>query len=132
MDLVQLIYSSRPFGFDDAVLNGILLTSRRNNQKSGVTGALICRSDVYLQLLEGPKSAVEATFAKILGDDRHLEVERHAFTLVADRLFPGWSMRDDPARSWMWTPTEVAAGAIKTASYGQLLGVFSRLASERT
>ena len=73
-DLIQLIYSSKPFGFDEAALNGILLTARRNNPRDAITGALICRHDLYLQLLEGPQAAVEARYSSIAHDDRHLEV----------------------------------------------------------
>jgi hypothetical protein len=62
-DLIQLIYSSKPFGFDEAALNQILIIARRNNPRDSITGALICRLDLYLQLLEGPQAAVEATAA---------------------------------------------------------------------
>jgi hypothetical protein len=130
MDLVQIIYSSRPFGFDDALLGGILSDARRNNARDGITGALICRADVYLQLLEGPSDAVEAAFERITRDDRHLEVEKRFSAPVGERLFPQWSMRDDPARSWMWTQEEVANGALSSASPKQVLAVFTRLAGE--
>ena len=66
MDLIQLIYASRPFGFDDATLNAILMDARRSNPRHGITGALVCRSDIYLQLLEGPAAAVDSTFAASL------------------------------------------------------------------
>jgi Sensors of blue-light using FAD len=112
MNLIRLIYCSRPFGFDEAMLNGILSDSRRCNERDAITGALICRADVYLQLLEGPEAAVDATFARIVKDNRHLEVNLLSRVPVTDRLFPAWAMRDDPARSWMWTQKEVAAGAI--------------------
>jgi hypothetical protein len=130
MDLVQIIYSSRPFGFDEALLSGILSDARRNNARDGITGALICRADVYLQLLEGPADAVEAAFARIKRDDRHLEVEKRFGAPAAERLFPQWSMRDDPARSWMWSQDEVANGALSSASPMQVLAVFTRLADE--
>ncbi len=129
-DLIQLIYSSRPFGFDEAALNGILSDARYHNGRDGITGALVCRSDIYLQLLEGPRAAVEAAYARIVRDDRHVEVRRHVSTPVPSRLFPSWAMRDDPARSWMWSRAEIADGAIDRASRDDLLGVFARLASE--
>jgi Sensors of blue-light using FAD len=55
MDLIRLIYCSRPFGFDNAILNGILSDARRCNERDAITGALICRADVYLQLIEAPR-----------------------------------------------------------------------------
>ena len=50
----QLIYASRPFGYDDLTLISILMQARENNARNGITGALICREDVFLQILEGP------------------------------------------------------------------------------
>jgi Sensors of blue-light using FAD len=130
MNIHQLIYASEPFGFDDGILNGILSISRRNNPRDGITGALVVRRDIYLQLLEGPETAVEAAFARIAGDDRHLSVSRLASGAVAERLFPDWAMRDDPARSWLWSEAEVGAGAVKAASADALRDVFGRVARE--
>ena len=130
MSLVQLIYASRPFGFDQAMLNGILSQSRRCNTRDGITGALICRADVYMQLLEGTADALDATYARILRDDRHLEIRRISYQTVTDRLFPTWAMRDDPARSWMWSQAEVADGAIDRATHPQAIKIFERLAAQ--
>jgi len=130
VSLTQLIYASRPFGFDDAMLNGILLTARACNTRDDITGALICRADIYLQLLEGPDATVEAAYVRIARDDRHLEVRRLVTARIETRLFPGWAMRDDPAHSWMWSQEEVAAGAIDRASPEELVSVFTRLAEQ--
>ena len=43
------------------------------------------------------------------------------------RMFPGWSMRDDPAKSWMWSQREVAQGAVEKASEAEVEAVFTRL-----
>ncbi len=129
-DLIQIVYASQPFGFDDSILNGILMSARRNNPRHEITGALICRSDLYLQLLEGPGAAVQALFDKISRDDRHMEIRLCVSSPASDRMFPDWAMRDDPARSWMWTPDEVYDGAIERASREEVLGVFARLAAE--
>jgi hypothetical protein len=129
-DLIQLIYSSRPFGFDDAAMNGILMTARRNNPRDSITGALICRHDLYLQLLEGPQAAVEARYLSIARDDRHLEVVKRVSRPAARRLFPAWAMRDDPARSWMWTAPQIAQGALERATPADFIAVFERLAAE--
>jgi hypothetical protein len=126
--MIKLIYSSRPFGFDDASLNGILLTARRNNARDEITGALICRHDLYLQLLEGPKAVVEARYLAIARDNRHLEVVKRVARPVTDRMFPSWAMRDDPAHSWMWTAQDVAHGALDRAAPADFIAVFARLA----
>ena len=130
MRLAQLIYISRPFGFEARTLNGILLHARAKNTLAGLTGALIVRADLYMQLLEGPREAVTATLARIVGDDRHLEVSLIHCGDANERLFPHWSMRDDPARSWMWSQEQVRAGAARNASAMEALSVFQRLATE--
>ncbi len=127
MELVQLIYTSHPFGFDEGALNGILSDARRCNRRDDVTGALICRADAYLQMLEGPGPAVDATFARIRKDDRHVDVQLLYRRPVAERLFPGWSMRDDPSHTWLWTKEEVAGGALSRATAAELLSVFGRV-----
>ena len=130
MDLIQLIYASRPFGFDNATLNAILIEARLSNPRHEITGALICRADLYLQLLEGPETAVDSTFARIARDDRHLEVNVLYRMPAAKRLFPEWAMRDDPPRSWMWTKREVTEGALSHASPEEILKIFQRLVAE--
>ena len=74
--------------------------------------------------------AVDATFARIARDDRHLEVKVLYRMPAAERLFPKWAMRDDPARSWMWTKREVTDGALLRASPGDILKIFERLVAE--
>ena len=115
----HLIYSSRPFGFDQNTLNGILVTSIDNNKKGHITGALICRSDLYLQYLEGPTETIDETFDKIKRDDRHVEVK-----------IPRWAMRDDPVRSWMWSREEVDKGALDTIDAEEAFSIFARHSKE--
>ena len=130
MSLIRIIYVSQPFGFDEAMLNGILMDSRRNNLRSDVTGALIVRADAYLQFIEGPENSIKTTYSRIASDNRHVNVDLLLEEPVSDRLFPEWAMRDDPARSWMWSQAQVAAGAIANATRPQLLAVFERLKRE--
>jgi hypothetical protein len=128
MPFLQLIYASHPFGFDSATLSAILMDARRCNARDDVTGMLICRADLFLQLLEGPDQAVEATCRRIMADDRHVDMRVLSRQSVDDRLFPLWSMRDDPARSWLWTKDEVEAGALDSAPPADIQAVFRRLA----
>jgi hypothetical protein len=127
---MQLIYASRPFGYDELTLTSILMQARKNNARNGITGALICREDLFLQILEGPRDLVTATFSRILRDERHVDVVNLLSNEIHGRLFPEWSMRHDPAQSWMWTPEEVARGAIGRASDQEILGTFESLAKE--
>ena len=131
MTIHQLIYMSQPFGFDDGILNGILSISRRNNTRDDITGALICRRDIYLQLLEGPEAAVEGAYERIARDDRHLGIVRLLSGPAERRLFPEWAMRDDPARSWLWSEAEVGNGAVEAASPRELIAVFELTGANR-
>ena len=79
-DLKHVIYVSRPTHFDHMVLDNILITSRSNNFEIGVTGNLICHSDLFLQMLEGPSDAVERLYEKILPLPTCLKVARVPMT----------------------------------------------------
>lgn len=127
---MQIIYRSKPFLYDDAVLMSVLGISQRNNERIGITGSLICRDDLYLQLLEGPEVALMETLERIKQDDRHVDIEIKYQARMKTRLFPQWSMRHDPARSWMWSKEEVARGVMDELPPESFYAVFERLATE--
>lgn len=127
MSLMTLVYISQPFGFDVPTLNGILLDARRCNKRDDITGALIVRQDLYMQLLEGPRKAVERAYLRIRQDDRHTDVRSVRRLDTGTRLFADWAMRDDPVRSWMWTRDDVASGAPEEASDQDLMNIFRRV-----
>lgn len=129
MPLTQLIYVSRPFGYDDLDLLTILSSARRNNVRDGITGALICREDIYMQLLEGEDAPVQAAYKRILADSRHTEVRLLWNGPAEARLFPEWAMRHDPAHSWMWSREEVSDGAAERATAQEAQAIFVRLAN---
>ncbi|GMN04048.1 BLUF domain-containing protein [Erythrobacter sp. MTPC3] len=124
----RLIYRSQPFGFDNSMLAGILLQARRNNPRDDISGALICRHDIYLQLIEGPADKIDALFARIEQDDRHTNVRLLLEEEAHERMFASWAMLDDEAPSIFWSVSDVDAGKIETASEDELLAPFVRLA----
>ncbi|MEL6219187.1 MAG: BLUF domain-containing protein [Pseudomonadota bacterium] len=128
MSLIELVYASRPFGFDQAMLNGILQDARRCNERDNITGALIARGDLYLQLLEGPEEKVLTAYRRICSDDRHVEVTPLVRRRIKTRTFPGWAMRDDPAQSWVWSIEAVRDGAVERATEFEVHAFFKRLA----
>jgi Sensors of blue-light using FAD len=130
MQLIQIIYASMPFGYDEAHLDDILTISRRNNTRDGITGALICRADLYLQWLEGPEEMIDALVMRLRDDDRHQDIHIIARNETAERMFPAWAMRDDPAQSWMWSQDDVAKGAVARATPQEVSAVFERLAAK--
>ena len=127
MEVFRAVYTSRPFGFDTTILSGILMDARRLNTRDGVTGALICRGDIYLQLLEGAERQVRDTLDRIKRDDRHLEVTLHVAQSAAERMFASWAMLHDPATSWIWSQEEVAAGAVERATPEAVMAFFVKL-----
>jgi len=93
----RLVYHSlnRIAGSDEQVaaeINQILAVSRTNNEKVGVTGALMFNSGYFAQVLEGSQGAIEATFERIQRDERHGEVTLLEFAPVEGRGFSNWSM----------------------------------------
>mgnify|MGYP003918412441 CR=1 FL=1 len=127
MRLFRLIYYSQPFGYDQIMLNGILVDAKTYNSKNDITGALICRDDIFLQLLEGPKSNILTTYNKILNDDRHLDVNLLVEEFCESRIFPHWHMKDDPARSWFWSKEQVSSGILKTLSANEVIEAFKKV-----
>lgn len=132
MTLFRAVYTSRPFGFDSLVLSSILMNARRLNAKSDVTGALICRGDIYLQLLEGREENVRDTLERIKRDDRHVEMKLHLAETTSVRMFGEWAMHHDPAVSWIWSQTEVNNGAVDRATPEEIRAFFLQLHSHAT
>nr|WP_254281389.1 BLUF domain-containing protein [Frigoribacterium sp. VKM Ac-2836] len=90
MSTVYVSRSSYPFTDDD--LANLLMTSRSNNARLGITGMLLHREGRFIQVLEGPEEAVRARLAVIARDPRHTAVHTIVDERVEDRLFPGWTM----------------------------------------
>ena len=132
MKLMQLVYCSQPFGYSLEILSAILIASRANNRKRDITGALICRSDIFLQLLEGPEQQVKSTYAAIQNDDRHINIYNLLEQNVDKRLFPAWAMKDDPIKTWMWSREEVSNGIVTSLSKAEIEEVFVKLSKEAT
>lgn len=131
MPLLQLIYASRPFGFSAGMLLDIMFTARVNNEAANITGCLICRDDLYLQLLEGPAEEVDRIYARIAQDDRHVKVTELFRTEVDTRMFSRWATKDDSLQSLMWSRTQVKNGIVSTASVEEVMEIFVQLAEHK-
>lgn len=75
-----------------AEIEQILETSRRNNSKVGVTGALMYNSGCFTQILEGEQSHITGVFERIQRDTRHSDVVVLEFGPADRRDFADWSM----------------------------------------
>ena len=129
-NLKHMIYASTPFGFSRSDLDHILIKSRYNNDKNNITGALLCRDDLYLQYLEGPEKEIDLTFSKITEDDRHTEIQLLKSGMSTRRLFANWAMKDDPVQSWMWTKEEIDGGILEKVTEAEAMKIFVKHARE--
>lgn len=91
--MISLVYMSQATELlDDAALESILRHARERNTELGITGILVYRGRRFVQMLEGPADAVEATLGRIRDDPRHEQVVELDRNETDARWFPDWSM----------------------------------------
>mgnify|MGYP000243181742 CR=1 FL=1 len=94
--LYRIVYDSvtlLPFGeAGESELRSLIATAQASNARYGITGVLRYDGAYFLQVLEGPRAAVEATMARILRDPRHADVRITAQGPVTLRDFAAWNM----------------------------------------
>ncbi len=91
--LVRLLYASRAKApLTPEVIDNILQVSRKNNPAAGITGLLCHSGDVFMQVLEGGRDAVNMLYNRIAGDPRHTDVVLLRYEEIAERRFASWSM----------------------------------------
>ncbi len=95
-DLYRIVYDSvvlLPFGEAGArELRRIVAMAQARNQRDGITGVLRYDGAYFLQVLEGPRAAVQATMGRILRDPRHGDVRITSQGPLARRDFGTWTM----------------------------------------
>jgi len=91
--LVRLMYASRAVpAVDQEELVAILKKSKVNNPRVGVTGVLCFSEGIFMQVLEGGRTAVNQLYNRIAADARHSDVVLLHYDEIAERRFAGWSM----------------------------------------
>lgn len=91
--LVRLLYVSRAADtLTPAMIEAIIAQSRKNNPDAGITGLLCHSGNVFMQVLEGGRAAVNATFTRIVRDPRHSDVQLLLYEEISERRFAGWTM----------------------------------------
>ncbi len=135
--LVRLMYASRANpAVDQDELISILRKSKANNPSQGVTGVLCFSEGIFLQALEGGRSAVNKLYNRIATDSRHTQVELLSYEEIGERRFAGWSMgqvnitRLNPALLLKYSerPTldpYVVSGAVSMALFEELMATAS-------
>ncbi|MDP2409440.1 MAG: BLUF domain-containing protein [Pseudolabrys sp.] len=95
--LTRLIYHSENHlgstgGKMIAGLNAIMDAANRNNQRDGITGALLFDTLWFIQILEGEREAISATLRRIMADERHDAVTMMDARPIEARQFGNWWM----------------------------------------
>ena len=90
--LVRLLYASRAVDTSVAAIETILSTSRQHNPECGITGILCYGGGIFLQAIEGGRTAVSELYGHIQRDPRHSEVVLLHYEEINERRFGGWTM----------------------------------------
>jgi hypothetical protein len=90
--LVRLLYASRAIDTSPDAINAILSQSRQYNPSSGITGILCYGGGIFLQAIEGGRTAISELYGHIQRDPRHKNVELLQYEEISERRFAGWTM----------------------------------------
>ena len=125
--LKQVIYVSEKTNTSSDTLTDIYDISQKNNSESGISGCLLIGSNSYLQLLEGPDSAVENLYSKIKMDGRHKKVKKIFEQHIEEKLFSSWSMKFAPFNNIEWGNEEFDAGKFQNIGAAAAVKVFKSI-----
>jgi len=94
IQMVYLSFATRELKSNpDAEIAMILQEAQAHNARMGITGQLIYRGGIFLQLLEGQKSHIDGLLGRILMDNkRHENLKVLLKQPMQERVFPDWSM----------------------------------------
>ena len=90
--LVRLLYASRAVDTSAQAIDDILTQSRQYNPASGITGILCYGGGVFLQAIEGGRTAISELYGHIQRDPRHQEVVLLHYEEINERRYGGWTM----------------------------------------
>lgn len=92
--LERLVYESTATGTTESIGNlaVILGESQRNNDRDGLTGALVAHRDRYIQVIEGSAQTLDGLLRRLEKDPRHRDIVVLGREPIAARLFGPWSM----------------------------------------
>jgi hypothetical protein len=137
-NLFRLAYvsaASKPFS--KTGLRYLHRQASERNARTGTTGLLLHKDGRFMQMLEGPRKAVKATFGRIHKDPRHYGIIVLIKETGERRHFPGWHMafrdldspeqRDVPGyREFLNTPLTGKEFASRPSQCERLLLLFKQ------
>jgi hypothetical protein len=87
------MYCSRAAaGVDGEELALLLRQCRSHNGEAGITGMLCFSEGLFIQVIEGGRSAVNQLYQRIVADTRHHSVVLLVYDEISQRRFAGWTM----------------------------------------
>ena len=92
--ILRLTYISR---YNNDNLNGevtrILEQAQQNNERNGITGALVFNHNYFLQSIEGARPVINGLLRKLVQDERHHSLQVIECREVEQRHWSKWSMK---------------------------------------
>lgn len=86
------LISGQKEGYNRNIIN-ILTTSRRQNRKNKLVGALYFGNNYFFQCLEGTQQHIDALYAKLEKDERHTELKVLSLEPIEKFAFSSWEMK---------------------------------------
>lgn len=98
--ILRLTYISRyNTNNENGEVTRILTQAQENNERNGITGALVFNHNYFLQSIEGARPTINALLRKLVEDKRHFSLQIVECCEVEERRWNQWSMK-------YLTPTE--------------------------
>ena len=92
--ILRLTYISR-YNSDNPTgeVTRILTQAQQNNERNGITGALVFNHNYFLQSIEGARPVINQLLRKLVEDDRHYALQVIECREVEQRHWSKWSMK---------------------------------------
>lgn len=91
--MVYISYSANNFDPDGPEgIDNILEVARKHNGDHNISGMLLYKGGIFLQILEGEREELEKLYGRIALDLRHEGLKLLVKQEVKDRIFNDWTM----------------------------------------
>ncbi|WP_435979350.1 BLUF domain-containing protein [Psychrobacter sp. DM4] len=92
--ILRLTYISRYNNHNEnGEVTRILAQAQQNNERNGITGALVFNHNYFLQSIEGSRPVINELLRKLVKDDRHFSLQIIECAEVEQRRWNKWSMK---------------------------------------
>lgn len=92
--ILRLTYISRYNNHNEnGEVTRILAQAQQNNERNGITGALVFNHNYFLQSIEGARPMINELLRKLVKDDRHFSLQVVECREIEQRRWNKWSMK---------------------------------------